>query len=185
MMDESSKRRRSIRLEGYDYSQPGGYFVTICTRNRECLFGEIVDGNIRLNDLGRGIATCWQWLAEQYPYIQLDEWIVMPNHFHGIMLIMNERRGGSRTAPTKQKPLGRLIGAFKTVSTKQINEYRDTPHAPLWQRNYYEHVIRNETDLEEIREYIENNPIKWLEDENHPANAVGAVREPPVRNHSS
>jgi REP element-mobilizing transposase RayT len=98
---------------------------------------------------------------------------------------MNERRGGSRTAPTKQKPLGRLIDAFKTVSTKQINEYRDTPHAPLWQRNYYEHVIRNETDLEEIREYIENNPIKWLEDENHPANAVGAVREPPVRNHSS
>jgi putative transposase len=185
MMDECPKRRRSIRLKGYDYSQAGGYFVTICTRNRECLFGEIVDGNIRLNDLGRGVAKCWQWLAEQYPYIQLDEWIVMPNHFHGILLIMNELRGGSRTAPTKQKPLGRLIGAFKTVSTKQINEYRDTPYAPLWQRNYYEHVIRNETDLEEIRAYIENNPAKWLEDENHPANAVGAVREPPLRNHSS
>jgi len=185
MINEPPKRRRSIQLKGYDYSQSGGYFVTICTRNREYLFGEIVDGNISLNDLGREVAKCWQWLAEQYPYIQLDEWIVMPNHFHGIMLIMNERRGGSRTAPTKQKPLGRLIDAFKTVSTKQINEYRDTPHAPLWQRNYYEHVIRNETDLEEIREYIENNPIKWLEDGNHPANAVGAVREPPVRNHSS
>ncbi len=185
MINEPPERRRSIRLKGYDYSQSGGYFVTICTRNRECLFGEIVDGNIRLNDLGRGVAKCWQWLAEQYPYIQLDEWLVMPNHFHGILLIMNERRGGSRTAPTKQKPLGRLIGAFKTVSTKQINEYRDTPHAPVWQRNYYEHVIRNEIDLEEIREYIKNNPIKWLEDKNHPANAVGAVREPPVRNHSS
>ena len=170
MLDERPKHRRSIRLKGYDYSQSGGYFVTLCTRNRECLFGEIVDEHIKLSDLGRIVAKCWQWLAEQYPYVQLDEWIVMPNHFHGIILITNERRGGSRTAPTKRKPLGRIIGAFKTVSNKQINEYRRTPHPSVWQRNYCEHVIRNEIDLEEIREYIENNRAKWLEDENHPAN---------------
>ncbi len=94
----------------------------------------------------------------------------MPNHFHGIVFLLDDRRGGSRTAPTKRKPLGRLIGAFKTVSTQRINEIRNTPGSPVWQRNYYEHVIRNETDLEEIREYIQNNPLEWLEDENHPAN---------------
>jgi REP element-mobilizing transposase RayT len=94
----------------------------------------------------------------------------MPNHFHGIVFLFNDPMGGSRTAPTKQKPLGRLMGAFKTVSTKRINEIHGTIGKPVWQRNYYEHVIRNETDLEEIREYIQNNPLKWLEDENHPSN---------------
>ena len=163
-MDERPKPRRSIRLRGYDYSQVGGYFVTICTHNRECLFGEIVDATLRLNDLARGVAKCWQWLAEQYPQVRLDEWIVMPNHFHGILLIMDERRGGSRTAPTKQKPLGRLIGAFKTVSTKHINEHRGIPYAPVWQRNYYEHVIRSQREFEIMREYIATNPLRWVTD---------------------
>ena len=163
--------RRSIRLKEYDYSQDGGYFVTICTENRKSIFGEIINGTIQLNESGSTIAATWQWLSEQYPYIKLDACVVMPNHFHGILFLFNYSKGGSRTAPTptRHKPLGRLIGAFKTVSTKRFNEIHGTPAQQLWQRNYYEHVIRNETDLEEIREYIQTNPLRWLEDENHPA----------------
>ena len=166
---------RSIRLKEYDYSQAGAYFVTLCTKKGESIFGDIIDGIMRLNKSGLIIAETWQWLSEQYPYVELDTWAIMPNHFHGILFLLDERRGGSRTAPTKRKPLGRLIGAFKTVSTKRINELRDTPGQPIWQRNYYEHVIRNEIDLEETREYIQNNALKWLEDENHPANIKALI----------
>ncbi|MCX5915901.1 MAG: transposase [Deltaproteobacteria bacterium] len=162
--------RHSVRLKEYDYSQAGVYFVTLCAKNRKSIFGDIIDGTMQTNETGLIIAATWQWLSEQYPYVRLDTWVVMPNHFHGIVFLLDDRRGGSRTAPTKRKPLGRLIGAFKTVSTKRINALRGTPGQPVWQRNYYEHVIRNEIDLEETREYIQNNPLKWLEDENHPAN---------------
>ena len=101
----------------------------------------------------------------------------MPNHLHGIIMIRDDiRRGGSRTAPTeKRKPLGRLIGAFKTVSTKRINELRLTSGGPFWQRNYYEHVIRSEEELAEVREYILNNPARWNEDENNPALRPGGT----------
>jgi REP element-mobilizing transposase RayT len=166
--------RHSIRLKEYDYSQAGAYFVTLCTKNRKFILGDTIDGIMQLNNSGLIIAETWQWLSEQYPYVELDTCVVMPNHFHAIILILDDRRGGSRTAPTMRKPLGRLIGAFKTVSTKQINALRGAPGQLVWQRNYYEHVICNEIDPEETREYIQNNPLKWLEDENHPAN----VRKP-------
>ncbi|MGK7952752.1 MAG: transposase [Xenococcaceae cyanobacterium] len=188
--------RRSIRLPGYDYSQTGFYFVTICCYQRQCLFGDIVDGFMRLNQYGEIVAETYQWLSQRYPYLILDEWIIMPNHFHGIMVITDQpRRGSSRTAPTgyvaptltrndivltdknlpinpelKRKPLGRLIGAFKTVSTKQINLIRNSPGTPVWQRNYYEHIIRNEELLNKIREYIINNPVSWQNDQLHPNN---------------
>ena len=112
--------RRSIRLKGYDYSQAGAYFVTIVTWQREMLFGEIVDGVMKLNVIGKIVSGKWQWLETQYEYVELGEWVVMPNHFHGILVIHDDGRGGSRPAPTpiKHKPLGGLIGAFKTVSTK-------------------------------------------------------------------
>ena len=141
---------------------------------------------MRLNELGQVVANAWQWLAVQHPYIELDKWIVMPNHFHGILVITDTpRRGGSRTAPTldtaphpsntlqppddrtKIKPLGRLIGAFKTVSTKQINQIRQTPGTPIWQRNYYEHIIRDENRLQQIRQYIATNPDSWQQDQLH------------------
>ena len=93
-------RRRSIRLPGYDYSQAGAYFVTLCTQNRECLFGEIMDGDMSLNAMGRIVADVWTGLASQYDYIQLDEWVVMPNHLHGIIEIIDRGGGGSRTAPS-------------------------------------------------------------------------------------
>jgi REP element-mobilizing transposase RayT len=186
--------RRSIRLPGYDYSSPGGYFVTICVRGGECLLGDIVDGTMELNDCGQIAAESWLWLGERYPYVVLDHWVVMPNHLHGIVVIQGDdgddarkggsprggsRKGGSRTAPTpaaptpaasaaKIKPLGRLVGAFKTVSTKRINVIQGTPGVPFWQRDYWEHIIRDDGSLQRIREYIENNPARWEMDQLHP-----------------
>ncbi len=165
--------RRSIRLREYDYTQAGAYFVTICTWQRECLFGEVVNGEMRLNPIGGIVEECWKWLGEQYPYVELDVWVIMPNHIHGMVLLTDGRRGGSRTAPTEEtrrKPLGRLIGAFKTVSTKRLNLSRDTSGLPVWQRNYYERVIRDEAELGRMREYIVANPRLWAEDEENPDN---------------
>ena len=175
--DNSNHHRRSIRIPKYDYSQAGIYFITICTRNHECIFGDIIDGEIILNDFGRIVDTYWQWLDQHFSYVELDKYIIMPNHLHSIIIFNNDyydvyRRGGSRTAPTtiKRKPLGRLIGAFKTVSTKHINRIHRTKGSIIWQRNYYEHVIRNENDLNQIRKYIIENPIRWEMDEENPTN---------------
>jgi len=160
--------RRSIRLHGYDYTQPGAYFITLCTHDRECLFGDVFNENVLLNELGQIVKRTWQWLGKQYGHIQLDAFIVMPNHLHGIIKI-NCCRGGLRSAPTeRRKPLGQLIGAFKTVSTKQINQIRHTPGIPVWQRNYYEHIIRNENEMNRIREYVIHNSSTWETDRNNP-----------------
>jgi len=163
--------RRSIRLRDYDYSSAGAYFVTICAYKKECVFGDIIDGQMMLNSAGKSVYNSWQWLEEQYDHVELDQFIVMPNHLHGIICINDVcGRGGSRTAPTmKQKPLGRLIGAFKTVSTKQTNIICHASGNQLWQRNYYENIIRNEESLNRIRDYIQNNPIKWELDEYNPS----------------
>jgi REP element-mobilizing transposase RayT len=193
--DPEIHHRRSLRLRGYDYSQPGSYYVTLCTQGKEHLFGQIVEGEMRRNEWGDHVARCWEWLGQQYPYIDLDEWTVMPNHLHGIIVITDRRggsrtaptntrlivgrggsrtaptntrlivgRGASRSAPTKRKPLGRLVGAFKTVSTDDINQLRGTPARPLWQRDFYDHIIRNEDELNKIREYIRTNPLRWASD---------------------
>jgi REP element-mobilizing transposase RayT len=155
--------RRSIRLKDYDYRQSGYYFVTLCVNDRRNLLGGIDGGRMNLNDAGKIVNNAWQWLGEQYEYVELDEFVVMPNHIHGIICI---RRGGSRTAPTI-KPLGRLVGAFKTTSTKQINIMLKTPGVQFWQRNYYEHIIRNDNELTRIREYILHNPAQWPNDRNN------------------
>ncbi|ELS01745.1 transposase [Xenococcus sp. PCC 7305] len=145
---------------------------------------------MQFNQYGEIVAETYQWLSQRYPYLILDEWIIMPNHFHGIMVISNKhRRGDSRIAPTltrkdvvlteqnlpinpelKPKTLGRLIGVFKTISTKQINLIRKAPGMPVWQRNYYEHIIRNEKSLNKIREYVVHNPLSWQDDQLHPNN---------------
>ncbi|MBI4683330.1 MAG: transposase [Nitrospirae bacterium] len=142
--------RRSIRLKEYDYSQAGAYFVTICTQNRDCTFGDIVGREMRLNDAGRMVEIIWNDLPGHNDNIELDEFIVMPNHFHGIIFIVG----------ACSKPL-------KTYSARRINQIRDSPGIPVWQRNYYEHIIRNETELEKIREYIVSNPLNWEQDENY------------------
>ncbi len=172
--DPECHHRRSIRLKGYDYTQPGTYFVTLCTRDRKFLFGDIVNGAMCLNDAGRLIADAWKWLSIQYPYVMLDEYVVMPNHLHGIIVIADHRRGGSRTAPTpiRRKPLGGLIGAFKTTAAKHVNRIRNTPNQPIWQRNYYERVIRNENELDRVREYIISNPARWAFDSENPLAAM-------------
>ena len=171
--DPEKHHRRSIRLKGYDYIAPlggeqaGAYFVTIVAWQREMLFGEIVNGGMVLNELGQIVVDKWQWLESQYEYVELGTWVVMPNHFHGILVIHDLGRGGSRSAPTpkKRKPLGGLIGAFKTVSTKQINLLRNTEGQMVWQRNYYERVIRNEREMERISRYIESNLSRWADDD--------------------
>jgi putative transposase len=177
------KHRRSIRLQHYDYAQAGAYFVTICTQHRACVLGEVVDGQMQLSALGQIVADGWLWLAQQYAHVQLDEWVVMPNHVHGIILLTDEARvdgdkGGSRTAPTNphnvpRKPLGQLVGAFKTVTTKRVNALRETPAAVFWQRDFHEHVIRNEADLARLQTYVANNPLQWMLDSLHPCNLNG------------
>ena len=167
--DPAKHRRRSIRLRGYDYRQAGAYFVTLVCKDREPLFEDD-----RLRDI---VEEAWLWLRDRHQHVDLDEYVVMPNHLHGVIVIRDVRRGGSRTAPTSpthRKPLGRLIGAFKTLSTKRINGTRGTPGVPLWQRNYYEHVIRDDEDLERIRQYIIDNPARWHEDPENPNADVGA-----------
>ena len=116
-----------------------------------------------LDAIGRIALESWEWLAAQYDYVDLDEYVIRPNHIHGILMITDDGRSGSRTAPitNTRKPLGRLIGAFKTVSTKSINQLRNTPGQTVWQRNYYEHVIRNDNALNHIRAYIHYNSAKW------------------------
>jgi REP element-mobilizing transposase RayT len=104
--------------------------------------------------------VCWKWLAKQYSYVDLDEWIVMPNHLHGILVITNRMP----PPPLKRKTLGRLVGAFKTVSTDWRNQQRGTPGAPMWQRDFYDHIIRDEDELNKIREYIRTNPLRWESD---------------------
>ena len=172
--------RKSLRLKGYDYSGPGLYYVTICVAGRECLLGDVVDGRVVPNAFGRFAETALLWLTKQYPYVEIDTYVIMPNHLHVIVCIReggSRGRGDSRIAPTAatqtslaRKSLGRLIGAFKTVSTKWINLLRNAPAERFWQRNYHERIIRSGEDLERIRTYIHENPRNWDKDKNdvHP-----------------
>ena len=228
-------RRRSIRLPGYDYSQPGAYFVTICTLNRACLFGDIVNGVMRLNPMGCMVQECWMAIPQHFPHVVLDAFVVMPNHVHGILVIVEKTNAGTphpaeamhsveathsvgamrsvgathdvgathsagamrsvgtphpaeamrsvgathasplqndntptRPRGPKRQSIASIVGSFKSAVTKCINEYRGTPGAPVWQRNYYEHIIRTEESLNRIREYILQNPLRWHLDRENP-----------------
>jgi len=169
--DPSIHHRRSIRLKDYEYALSGAYFVTLCVESRVCAFGTVKDESVILSELGEVVQRAWLWLEEHFDHVELDEFIVMPNHLHGILVLTEAEEGGSRTAPTmpeRRKPLGRLIGAYKTVSTKQINLFRETPGARLWQRDFFEHVIRGEKELERARHYIQMNPVRLPEDKYNP-----------------
>ncbi len=176
-------RRRSLRLRGFDYSKEGAYFVTICTRNRECLFGEVVAGRMRLSEAGQAIQAVWARLSERFPTIESDAFIVMPNHIHGILVLVGAGpvlslveglslpvKGAASSAPTAFTPitLGNLLRAFKSISAVGANRFLSRSGKPLWQRNYYEHVIRNEESLNRIREYIATNPLRWELDRENP-----------------
>jgi len=157
-IETSEHRRRSIRLRDYDYSKEGGYFVTLCTENRE-LWLDIAE----IKNVAR---RQWIWLTEQYRCVEVDAFVIMPNHIHGILVLCDDGEGGSRTAPMKRKSLGRLVGAFKTTSAKAI--HHAGYHAFAWQRNYYERVVRDEKELARIREYIAGNPLQWASDRENP-----------------
>ena len=151
-------RRRSIRLKGYDYSQAGLYFITICCQDRICRFGKIENGEMVLNDVGKMVDDEWHYLTIKYPHIILHECIVMPNHFHGVIEIANTPVGAGEPRPDVPT-LGNIIGYFKYQTTKKI----DLP-VKLWQRNYWEHIIRNNNAYQRIANYIINNPTKWKND---------------------
>jgi putative transposase len=183
--DPQKHDRRSIRLKGYDYTQAGAYFVTVCTKDRICLFGEIVDGEMRLSDSGEIVAWTWQDLPNHVSNLQLDAFVVMPNHVHGIIIITNpvvradSVGAGSEPAPTRSHGLPEIVRQFKTFAARRINDIRGAPGAPVWQRNYYEHIIRNEKELATMREYITHNPLQWETDrENREPQVIGMPSPP-------
>jgi REP element-mobilizing transposase RayT len=158
--------RRSIRLQEYDYSQDGAYFVTICTSDRACIFGEVIDGTMYLNDAGRIVRAAWDETPDHHPWALLDAFVLMPNHVHGIIVLDGDSlRAGHRPAPTvKRSSLPDIIRAFKSFSAHKVNAARHTPGVPMWQRGYYEHIIRNEQTLNAMRQYIAHNPANWPAD---------------------
>jgi REP element-mobilizing transposase RayT len=164
------KQRRSIRLQGYDYTKAGAYFVTVCTIDRQCIFGEICDNDVVLSHLGKVVAACWLDIPKHYPSVDVDAFVVMPNHVHGIVVITDyaDNANVMSPLPPKRPTLGQVVGSLKSASTKQINDLRGTQGETMWQRNYFERIIRREHELNRIREYIQYNPSNWLVDENNP-----------------
>jgi putative transposase len=193
--DPQKHHRRSIRLQGYDYSQAGAYYVTIVAQGRECLFGEIIDGEMYLNEYGEIVQKWWDEIPVHFPNVELGAFVIMPNHVHGIIFIITQRRGevisprynpnknflnenvdetsnlGGGTPPLRKRTLGQIVAYFKYQSTKEINRIEiDKAITKFWQRNYYEHIIRDEKDLQNKTDYIESNPSLWDNDEDNPLN---------------
>ena len=192
-------KRKQIRLKHYDYSLPGWYYITICTQNRECLFGDIVDDKMVLNNVGTIAKNEWLKTSKLRKNVRLDVYRIMPNHLHGIVVITNKiphRRGllykpestgvcntqstgvcntqstGVCNTPLPPRgpsnDLGAIIRGFKSTTTKQIRQITNNSKIKIWQRNFYEHIIRTENDLNKIRKYIESNPKMWGRDRNNP-----------------
>jgi putative transposase len=190
--DPAKHHRRSIRLKGYDYSQPGAYFITICTHQRENRFGQVQDGVMQPNRLGKILQHAWHDLPCHYPHVRLGAFCLMPNHVHGIVVLLDDdlRRGGSASVmidvtpttrfdrdpgfthdqihpnkkPTVRHGLPEIVRAFKSFSARRINAIQCTHGFPVWQRNYYEHIIRNPEEYQMIIDYIQTNPLRWETD---------------------
>lgn len=175
--------RHTIRLRDYDYAEAGAYFITLVAHDRECLFGAIADAEMQLNDCGLIVTACWEAIPHHFPNVELDAFVVMPNHMHGIIVITDLVRATHASPPPnasthlhstpvpdaprieRHQPRGpqsgslaAIAGSFKSATAKRINHFRCAREAKVWQRNYYEHVIRDETALNRIRQYIVNNP---------------------------
>jgi len=162
--DPTRHHRRSIRLRGYDYTAQGAYYVTICVHGRERLLGDVVGGAMHLSECGRIVAECWAAIPDHFSGVELDAFVTMPDHVHGIVVIATDQpaptTGGRPNGPPKRS-LSAIVGSFKAAAARQINQMHDTADAPLWQRNYYEHIVRDAADLNRIRAYIERNPARW------------------------
>ncbi|MBD2168299.1 transposase [Calothrix membranacea FACHB-236] len=180
--DPQKHHRRSIRLKGYNYTQPSAYFITICTKARQCLFGNVVNGEMQLNYLGYIAFNYWQTIPEHFPHIELDAFVVMPNHLHGILIITENPVGARQCLALNQHPnhkteksckpvrgsISTVIGSYKSVVSKSINIIWQTHGQSIWQRNFYEHIGRAEKSVDNIREYIANNPQRWDDDPENP-----------------
>jgi putative transposase len=172
--DPKQHHRRSIRLPGYDYTQPGAYFVTICAHKQKSIFRLVVDGKILLNTQGQVVVETWASLSTHHPYLDLDAFVIMPNHVHGVLVLRDETVPDNDAEARTQLP--EIVRAFKSFSSRRINMVRRTQGKPVWQRGYYEHVIRDEPELDAVRRYIEVNPAKWTDDIDNPANISTAAR---------
>jgi REP element-mobilizing transposase RayT len=171
-----SHHRRSIRLKGYDYSKEGAYFVTMCARERECLFGEVVNGEMVMNEAGARVQVVWDELPHHYPHVRLDAFAIMPNHVHGIVMLTTVGARfiapSSTIAPNPVPTVGEIVRGFKARCTHAINQMSNISGIRVWQRNYYEHIIRGEVDYNRIAEYISTNPQQWMSDTLHPDNTA-------------
>ena len=166
--------RSIMRLKGYDYTLSGAYFVTLVTWNRQHLFGEIIGGEMKLNTAGEIVARAWTNTGHIRPNVNVDVFVIMPNHVHGIIIIDEPVRGvvkprpENKTSGIQSGSLGAIIGQIKSVTTKQINIQRGLSGAPVWQRNYYDHIIRDAEEMESIYMYIIQNPVSWSNDPENP-----------------
>jgi REP element-mobilizing transposase RayT len=177
----NNHHRKSIRLKGYDYTQAGLYFITICCQNRECLFGNIINGEMILNDAGNIANECWLAIPNHFPNVVLHEFVIMPNHIHGIIELktksvgaenfpphismgVNDSMGANDDSPLRSpsKTIGSMVRGYKIGVTKWMRQNTDVYN--VWQRNYWEHIIRNENEYNRIAEYIINNPQNWGND---------------------
>jgi REP element-mobilizing transposase RayT len=195
--DPQKHNRRSIRLKNYDYASEGAYYVTVVTQGRECLFGEIVDAKMYLSNYGEIVQKWWDNIPHHFPNVETGAFVIMPNHIHGIVFVTEERRGevvsphdqpndsnqkntmqtretdnqGGEIPPLRRPTLGQIVAYFKYQSTKEMNEADNTGIiTKFWQRNYYEHIIRNEKELRRKTDYILDNPSQWDEDQENPRN---------------
>jgi putative transposase len=186
--DPEKHHRQSIRMKGYDYTLPGAYFVTIVSLRRMCLFGGIENGTIIQSDIGRIVNECWYRIPNCFEDIELDEFVLMPNHLHGLVLIYealgkgeafaesnldqndNKLANASPLQPkgTRKGSLSAVIQNFKSISTRLVNKKYFTPGNKIWQRNYYERIIRNDREFSAIRQYIHDNPLNWEMDQENP-----------------
>jgi REP element-mobilizing transposase RayT len=183
--DPKIHHRKSIRLKGFDYSSAGAYYVTIVTWHRDCLFGEVVqpkfptEAYVNLSAPGKIADECWRAIPDHFPSVELGAYMVMPNHVHGIIVINGLSVGATQwVAPTSHKirpngpkrgSLGAIIGSYKMAVTRRIQH--ELNFKSVWQRNYHDHIIRDETDLQNKTDYIEANPSLWDEDDVNPRNA--------------
>jgi REP element-mobilizing transposase RayT len=185
MPHEDPQNRRSIRLPAFDYSSPGAYFVTIVTQDRAALFGLVGEGEMRLSRAGSVADRCWREIPDHFPHVELGSCVVMPNHVHGILILRpttihndigsdamasEPGRGTIYRAPTEKfgaprmGTLPTIVRTYKAVVTRALGRLPGKRH-PVWQRNYYEHVIRDEADWDRLRRYIDSNPMNWGKDE--------------------
>jgi putative transposase len=173
--DPTIHHRRSIRIQWYDYCTEGAYFVTICGRGRKPLFGRIHNARMLLNDVGEVVERCWGVIPDHFSGVELDEYVVMPNHIHGILFLTSSEEGAACGAPTEDGPLARprslgsIVRLFKSSASKESRLLGLSTLGSVWQRNYYEHVIRDGESLNRIREYILTNPLSWHLDRENPS----------------